>query len=220
MLKRLQSKGITTTRQLCALSRQQMNDSWESVLGDQWWHWLRGREYPRTETRRRSVSHSHVLGPKFRTDEGARSVLVRLIHKAAARLRRLGFWAKRMKFGLRYTHGWPAWDAPAYLGLCQDTQSMLRAFEDAWSQRPTGGVPLKVSVWLWDLVDRNNAPLPLFVEDQRNTRAAEAMDAINELVGPNSVYFASMHDARQQAPMRIAFTHIPDVVAESETAQG
>jgi DNA polymerase IV len=42
------------------------------------------------------------------------------------------------------------------------------------------------------------------------------MDAINERVGPNSVYFASMHEAREQAPMRIAFTHIPDITAESE----
>ncbi len=217
MLARLNRKGITTVRQLCALSRQEMNDSWESILGDQWWHWLRGREYRRTETQRRSVSHSHVLAPKFRTGEGARSVLVRLIHKAGARLRRLGYWARRMKVRLKYTGGWPAWEAPVYLGQCQDTQSMLRAFEDAWAERAAGGTPLQVSVWLWDLVDQSNATLPLFPEDRRNVRAARAMDNINECLGPNSIYFASMHDARQEAPMRIAFSHIPDVVAEGES---
>jgi DNA polymerase-4 len=62
--------------------------------------------------------------------------------------------------------------------------------------------------------------MPLFAEERRNLRATQAMDKINEAVGPNSVYFASMHDAREQAPMRIAFTHIPDITAESEGHRG
>ncbi len=93
---------------------------------------------------------------------------------------------------------------------------MLRAFEELWSQRPAGGVPLKVGIVLWDLASNANTSLPLFAEEHRNLRATQAMDAINERVGPNAVYFASMHEAREQAPMRIAFTHIPDITAESE----
>lgn len=93
---------------------------------------------------------------------------------------------------------------------------MLRAFERLWAARPRAGVPLKVSMVLLDLTGNSNTPLPLFPEESRNLRATQAMDAINELVGPNSLYFASMHAAREQAPMRIAFTHIPDVAAESE----
>ena len=216
MLARLNSYGVTSVRQLCGLSREHMIDVWQSVLGDQWWHWLRGKEFHQASTHRRSVSHSHVLGPKFRSDDGARSVLVRLIHKAAARLRRLGYWARRMKLSVKYTGGAPSWKTKLYLGWCQDTQSMLRAFESAWGNRPHGGTPLQVGVVLWDLRSQASASLPLFQEDQRNVRAAQAMDRINEQLGPNSVYFASLHDARQEAPMRIAFTHIPDVVAEGE----
>lgn len=216
MLSRLQSCGVTTVRQLCGLSREHMIEIWQSVLGDQWWHWLRGKEFHQSPTRRRSVSHSHVLGPKFRSDQGARSVMVRLIHKAAARLRRLGYWTRRMKLSVKYTGGIPSWKIKLYLGWCQDTQSMLRAFESAWAKRPPGGTPLQVGVVLWDLSAQASATLPLFAEDRRNVRAAQAMDRINEQLGPNSIYFASLHDARQEAPMRIAFTHIPDVVAESE----
>ena len=93
---------------------------------------------------------------------------------------------------------------------------MLRAFEAAWSNRPMGGVPLKVSIVLYDLATGANTPLPLFAEDLRNLQVARSMDMINERLGPNSVYFASMHEGRKQAPMRIAFTHIPDIMAESE----
>ncbi len=216
MLARLHRRGVRSVEQLCGLSCEQMVETWESVVGEHWWHWLRGEACAQTPTRRRSVSHSHVLGPKFRNEHGARSVLVRLIHKAAARLRRLGYWARRMKIGLSYTRGVPKWRAAVCLGLCQDTQTMLRAFEAIWSKRPAGGVPLKVSVVLWDMTASANTPLPLFVEDSQNLQVARAMDLINERLGSNSVYFGSMHEGRQQAPMRIAFTHIPDVVAESE----
>lgn len=213
---RLHRCGVNSVRRLCNLSQETMREIWQSVLGDQWWHWLRGYEYCQAETHRRSVSHSHVLGPEFRTDHGARSVMVRLIHKAAARLRRLGYWARQIKFRVKYTNSWPTWRSAMHLQLCQDTQSMLRCFESAWAERPVGGVPLQVSMVLWGLTPEASATEPLFEEDRRNVRAARAMDVINERCGPNSVYFASMHEARQQAPMRIAFTHIPDVVAESE----
>ncbi len=216
MLARLQRRGVLSVRQLCSLSREHMIEIWQSIVGEQWWHWLRGDECAQAKTRRRSVSHSHVLAPQFRNEQGARAVLVRLIHKAAARLRRLGFWAKRMQVGLSYAKGEPKWKAAIYLGRSQDTQTMLKAFEAVWLQRPPGGRLLQVSIVLWDLATEANTPLPLFAEELRNLRAARAMDAINKCLGSNSVYFASMHEARRQAPMRIAFTHIPDVMAESE----
>ncbi len=94
---------------------------------------------------------------------------------------------------------------------------MLTAFEAAWAKRPGNGVPLKVSVVLWDVASASNIPRPLFPEEVQNAQLARAMDKINERLGPNSVYFGSMHEGRGQAPMRIAFTHIPDVTAEKES---
>jgi DNA polymerase-4 len=216
MLVRLQNRGILNVRQLCSLSRTDMADTWQSVLGEQWWHWLRGEDSADVPTHRRTVSHSHVLAPEFRSDDGARGVFVRLIHKAANRLRRMSYWARKMQVGLSYSNGHPKWRTTAYLSRCQDTPAMLRAFEELWAARPVGGVPLKVSMVLLDLTSTANTPLPLFAEERRDLRATKAMDAINERIGSNSLYFASMHTAREQAPMRIAFTHIPDIVAESE----
>ena len=225
MRRRLESKGIRNTRQLCALSKQQMRDAWESVLGEQWWHQLRGDEVAERETTRRTVGHSHVLPPKLRTDEGARGVLVRLLHKAGMRLRRLDYWAARLVVMLRYTDGpnnerWPTWKETVYLGRCQDTPSLLKAFERAWAQRPMahgqgcGPRPLQAAVTLFDLKPSTCTTQSLFVEERRALAAAQAMDQANEKFGPNKLYFASMHEARNSAPMRIAFTNIPDVPAE------
>ena len=226
MQRRLESRGIRTTRQLCGLSRKQMIDAWQSVLGEQWWYRLRGDEVPDKPTTRRTVGHSHVLPPKLRNDEGARGVLVRLIHKAGMRLRRIDYWAARMVVMLRYTGDWPKWKETVYLGRCQDTPSLLKAFERAWEQRPTGttsiteGVglrPFQVSVTLFDLTPSVSTTPSLFVEERRALAAAQAMDAANERFGSNTLYFASMHETRNTAPMRVAFTNIPDVKTEGSS---
>lgn len=214
MRRRLEGKGIRTTRQLCGLSKRQLVDVWQSIVGEQWWYRLRGEECREKATRRRTLGHSHVLPPKLRNDEGARAVFVRLLHKAAMRLRRIDYWAARLVVKLAYCNGLPKWKRVMYLGRCQDTPSMLKAFEKAWQSRPRGGRPLQPAITLIDLTPGISTTPSLFVEERRALVAAQTMDAVNERFGANSVYFASMYEARNAAPMRIAFTNIPDVPAE------
>ncbi len=219
MQRRLASQGIRSVRQLCGLSQSQMVAAWQSVLGELWWHRLRGEEVAERETQRRSVGHSHVLPPRLRNDEGARAVFVRLLHKAAARLRRINYWAGRLVIKLSYAQGWPPWKVTVYLGRSQDTPTILKAFERAWEARPPGGRPLQPSVTLVDLTPGASTTPSLFVEDRRALAAAQAMDAANQRFGANTVYFASMHEAQQAAPLRIAFTSIPDVAAETNSSE-
>lgn len=207
---RLERYGVRTVRQLCELPRDTMRDMWQSVIGEKWWHLLRGQEYHEPTSPRRSIGHSHVLAPAERTSEGARTVLVRLIHKVAARLRESRLVARRIRFTVHHTQRDPAWSEWRCLGPCQDTQTMLREFATLWDQRQaTDCTPLKVGVVLYDLVAETSAPLPLFEEDRRNRRAASAMDSINGSLGSNKIYFASMHAARERSSFAIAFSHIP-----------
>lgn len=215
MRRRLESRGIRTTRQLCSLSKQQMTDAWQSVLGEQWYNWLRGDEVADKPTTRRTVGHSHMLPPERRSDEGSRAVMVRLLHKAAMRLRRLNYCAGQMEIALRFLDGWPKWKRKMHVGRCQDTPTLLKAFEKMWQTRPQGGRPLQAAITLFDLTPNRSTTQPLFAEDRRALAAAQAMDQANERFGPNSVYFASMHEAKDSAPLRIAFTNIPDVATES-----
>ncbi len=216
MRARLASQGVRSMRQLCALSRKDMVRAWGSIIGEEWWHWLRGEEVPAKPTRRRTVGHSHVLPPQLRTDEGVRAVMIRLLHKAAARLRRAGYVASRLDMTVSYVDGWPKWRAYVPLGGCQDTSTLLKAFAEAWCERPMGGRPIKTSVTLSRLTPVQSVSLPLFAEDRQALRAAETLDSVNEEIGPNSLYFASMHTTRKAAPMRISFTQIPDVEFERD----
>jgi DNA polymerase-4 len=218
MLARLHDCRVRTVEQLCSLSMAQMAGIWQSVIGRRWWHLLQGYDLPEPPTHRRTVSHSHVLSPEFRTDEGARAVLVKLIHKAAARLRRLNYWAGRLSVHVSYSNRKEVWKQSANLGQCQDTQTMMEAFSTLWSLRPRVWSPDYVAVALFDLTAASSVSQPLFPKDRRRIQLAQAMDAINERFGAYSIYFGSMHDTQDAAPMRISFTHIPDVVAEHQTS--
>ncbi len=112
MRERLDRKGIRTIEHLCTLDANQLEDAWESVIGRTWWHWLRGHDVPDRPTRTRSVGHQHVLPPDDRTDDRARAILIRLLNKAASRLRHIGYGSARLSIWIRYmdpdrAHGHP-----------------------------------------------------------------------------------------------------------------
>ncbi|MGI9050386.1 MAG: DNA polymerase Y family protein [Rubrobacteraceae bacterium] len=211
---RLQNSGVTTVEQLCSLSKNQLRNIWKGVVGERWWYTLRGYDLPQSPTRRRSVSHSHVLPPEFRTQEGAKAVLVRLVHKAAARLRKLGYWAGGMSVHVSSVRR-EKWKAAASLGLCQDTQTIVRTLSALWKERRISGIPLKVSVVLYDLIPEASTTPPLFVESPGLTEMTRAMDSINSRFGANTIYLAAMHRSANTAPSRISFTHIPDIAIET-----
>lgn len=179
------------------------------MVGERWRYALRGHDLPQPPTRRRTLGHSYVLPPEFRTQEGAKAMLVRLAHKAAARLRRLGYWAGGLAIRISYTGG-KKWKAATSLGRCQDTQTIVQVLSALCRKRPVGG-PLKVSVLLYDLIPEAAVTPPLFVADPRRPEITRAMDSINNRFGKETVYLAAMHRSLRTAPSRIAFTHIPDI---------
>ncbi len=155
-----------------------------------------------------------MLHPQMRTDEGVYSVMIKLIHKAGARLRRLNYYACRMSIHIAYFNTQKSWKTYLKLEQFQDTHTIIKAFLKMWSERPRGKTPLRVSVVLSDLIPTADTSLPLFSDDSRKIKLAETMDKINERYGLDCVYFGTMHSAKDQAPMRISFTSIPDLISE------
>jgi DNA polymerase IV len=208
MLLRLNRCGIFSSQDLLSQTPEQMRNVWQSINGIIFWHQLRGDNWYDIPTTRRTVGHSHVLPPERRTDAGAHGVLVKLLHKAAARMRSLEYCARHLAVSIKYVDR-PSWHAKAALGICQDTLSMLEMFNRFWPTHPPGK-PLLVSITLYDLVANACATQPLFPLDRSRLRLARAMDAINAKCGAYAIYPAEAFSALQAAPTRIAFTSIPD----------
>lgn len=211
MTERLQRHGITTTKQLYEASVELLSRVWGSrLIGESWWRRIRGEDLPEVPTHRRTVGHSHVLPPELRTDAGAHGVLVRLIHKAAARLRRYKAWARCLTIGVQYL-GNRSWADAARFPYARDTLTFLEAFETVWSRRP-GDRPLKVSITLLDLRLQQDVARSLFAEDAKRSALADAMDAINGQFNGAGIHFAGMLGMQKTAPARIAFSSIPSVL--------
>lgn len=207
---RLHRSGVRTVEHLLALSPAQMCHVWGSrVHGWRWWYLLRGEDVSDGPTKRRTVGHSHVLPPELRSDGGAYGVLVKLIHKAAARLRDIEYWTGKLAVGVRYEDG-SRWDADSPLPRCQDTLALLRRFGDLWAGRPAGRRPKKVGMLLSDLVPAQAVTPSLFAEERQLTALSHVMDSINRAFGKGSVRFGGVCGSEDTAPTRVAFTRIPD----------
>lgn len=214
MEQRLRQAKISTVQQLCEATPAELSRVWGSrLVGTNWWHLLRGEDVSGPPTRRQSLGHSHVLPPDLRNDAGAKAVLMRLIHKAAARLRHEAHWAGSLQLAISFI-GHSGWHAQERFPPCQDTLTIIQAFLRLWDRRPQG-MPLKVGIVLGDLAQNQDVSRPLFAEQRELVSLSQAMDRLNRRFGACTVYFAGMHEAHNAAPMRIAFTHIPDPQWES-----
>ncbi len=219
MEERLMKLGITTVQKLCSLSLSEMIEAWNSkILGESWWHRLRGVDLPDQGVMHRSISHSHVLAPELRTDEQAKIILDLLLHKAAARMRESGVWARSMDLAVVHM-GSQSWRMHRRMDPCHDTLTLLRFLAQMWKQKPEGS-PLKVAVALSDFTKTFNVADSLFPGERQLGALSVAMDKLNQKFGQNKIYFAGIHGLQSRAPDRIAFGHIPAIQQSSNRRQG
>lgn len=207
MLKRLHQHAIYTSEQLCRLSKTQMIKIWNGIVGERFWHWLRGDDLPDVETHRRTIGHSHVLPPALRHREGANAVAKKLLHKAAARLRKMNYWAGSISVFVKFA-GAGEWSDKLRLVECQDTMTLLEALQNLWENCPPGK-PLATGVTLFDLVPGHVHNLSFF-DDRKREQLSRAIDALNAKYGRDSVYLGGIHEVKNAAPTRIAFNSIPE----------
>jgi DNA polymerase-4 len=228
MEKRLQRAGIRTAAQLCAASREHLRAAWGSIEGERYWLQLRGFELPERKSERGSVGHSHVLGPELRDYDGARSVLFKLLAKAAMRLRNEQFLAGGLAIRIRFVgldkrferdlSFAPLDDTPTFLKLLADALAPLERALTRGRWNPRRHPPLSVSVTLVGLEHSGAVSGELMPERRRSRDMSAVLDAVNRRYGNNALYFGAMQNAlaSKAAPMRIAFGQIPKTDLEED----
>lgn len=207
---RLAEQGVTTVRELCARSEEEMERLWGSVVGRRWWLWLRGEETEAVRTVTRSVGHEHVLPPELRGDREARAVAMRLLSRAAARARHIDRRPTHLTLFVRLEVG-ERWAQRAAIGDgCGDTLSMMETLDALWARRPAGEVK-QVRVSLEGLRARGSATLPLFEAERKRDALSEVIGKIAARHGANRVHTAAIHGSLDAAPGGIAFGSVPDL---------
>lgn len=218
MIERLNGLGLFTMEDLYAASKAMLKHAWNGIEGERMYDRLRGEQVYTPPTRKSSLGHSHVLAPEARSPQAAWAIVQKLLQKAAARLRHEQLLSGRLLLQLDYFDS-RGWRDKLKLDPTDDTLELLRALKMLWQRRPREAPPLlRVGVVLAGLGEKRGHTLSLFTEaDNEREQLNTAMDAINEKFGRHSVYFGGAHTARDSAPMRIAFTHIPNPQLEGDT---
>ncbi|HMK14031.1 MAG TPA: DNA-directed DNA polymerase [Burkholderiales bacterium] len=213
---RLNEHGIDSVQKLCSANKQQLRIAWGSIEGERMYSRLRGEIVPTLPSQRGSVGHSHVLPPELRSRDAAYSVLHRLTQKAAMRLRSYKRITGAMHIKVKHING-ESWENQARLDPTQDTLQLLNALATMWKKYPKAkAVPLSVAITLSDLDKQTNRSWSLFDTGKSHDKLNAIIDSLNLRYGKNTVYFGGAHFALNSAPMRIAFTHIPDPVIEGD----
>ena len=220
MEQRLNQLGIHSVEQLCNASRDTLRHAWGGVEGERYYAKLRGEGVAHAATQRSSVGHSHVLAPELRDPDSAHAVLYRLLHKAAMRLRHYGYCAGGLGLHLDYLKSGSAptrWSDQARFSPHADSLQFNPVLAELWQRRPPDPAPiLKVGVTLTHLVEHGQVTRDLFDPDDQHETLNSVLDQINQRYGPNTLYFGGAHNGRGAAPMRIAFSHVPELQVESD----
>jgi DNA polymerase-4 len=217
---RLNQSGIHTVEQLCNASRETLRRAWGGIEGERYYAKLRGEVVVSAASQRSSVGHSHVLAPEMRDADSALAVLYRLLHKAAMRLRHYGSCAGTLGLHVTYVktgNGSSRWDDHARFSPHADTLRFNPALAELWQRRPPDpGAILKVGVTLGDLVEHDKVTRDLFDPADAHANLNGVLDRINQRYGSNTLYFGGAHRGRGAAPMRIAFSHVPELQVEND----
>ncbi len=218
MEERLIRNGITTIPELYSCNRQQLRAAWGSIEGERMYDKLRGIELPLVKHDRGSLGHSHVLPPELRTRTAALSVLHRLLQKACMRLRSYELHASAISVKVKFIDQ-PSWVAESACSPTDDTLALTHALEQLWQGYPTcKATPYAVGISFNGLVEPGERALDLFIPTANETKKKldSTLDKLNLRYGKNTVYFGGAHNALNNAPMRIAFNHIPDLNIEDD----
>ena len=223
MQARLERYGIDTVEKLYAANKQQLRAAWGSIEGERYYDKLRGIEPYYVKNARSSLDHSHVLPPEQRTIAGAKAVLHRLLQKAAMRMRSYDLLTSHISVKIKLRDPKSKEIARFYnesdISATDDTRQLTDALEALFKELPGAYEkyePIAVGVNFTALSNVQDAAYDLFAEKSSATekKLNKALDILNLKYGKNTVYFAGAHNALKDAPMRIAFNHIPNVVLE------
>lgn len=235
MWQRLQEAGLDTMSKLYAAPRDMLRVVWGGTAGSDMYDCLRGEWQEIQPVKNQSLSHSHVLPPDMRNPAGALAVLNRLTQKIAMRLRAMNCYAT--EFGVSISPQRPytkqrgkqpkpqAWQRKSRFSETHDTSFLLHTLAEMCASGMPDK-PVAVSIWLSGLLTERQYTPDLFADlpdlqnepqksnnnnTEKRERLLQTIDQINRTYGKNTIYFASAKAGLDQAPMRIAFAHIPDL---------
>lgn len=216
MQARLAQAGIFDLQGLLATQPKQLRKLWGNVNGERMWYALHGYDVKATPTARGMYGHGRVLSPGWRSIDKAEACSRLLLTKAARRMRRDGFSARRLYLWLDIRGA--GWYGERTLPSVQDDHSCLTGLKAIWAgakrQIPPEAQIVRVGVTLLDLVPARHRQLDMLMDDDRECQRWETLtrtiDGLNSKFGKRVVTLGDWSPPPGGfTGGKIAFTRIP-----------
>ncbi len=227
MEKRLRRAGVYSVDDLWRISPKHARKIWGSVQGERFWYLLHGYDLEDREENTSMVGHSRVLDPDLRAPEKARLMARKLLMKAAARLRKKGFFAQKMSLSVRTRDGVKSGHTVC-VNATQDPFELLQHLDDSWhiivppleiyaAQLSERLLIKKVSVILHDLLPKHLVTDDLFLSQNHETRhhnesLARALESLQQRYKKDVVSLGiPPKTAAGYVGTKIAFSRVPNI---------
>ena len=213
---RLCRARIFTMSDLLATEPKHMRALWGNVTGERLWYALHGYDIQTPPQGRGMFGHGRVLPPDARTPSVAYQNCRILLIKAARRMRRENYAARRLWLWVVVNDA--AYSREKSLPSVHDDQAVLEALQSLWgellTQLPLRSRVLRIGVTLGDLVPSSSRQLDALLNDDRERqqweRATGAIDALNARYGRTVISVGGWTDTRKSnVGGKISYTRIP-----------
>jgi len=218
MRKRLIDAGLWSVEALWNTQPKQLRAIWGNVTGERFWYALRGYAMHGEMAERSMFGHGRVLPPSWRDMEHAAEAARLLTIKAARRLRRSGFMAR--KYGLYLRLSDDRWFGEHYMGDVNDDRSALKALSALVKQAsydlPKGVRIKSLSVSLYSLTRAGATQQDMFLEGGeekgRWSALSDTVDGINNRYARTMVSLGTWPTIPGgYAGGKIAFGRVPEM---------
>ena len=200
---RLKNKKIDSPADLFNLELAQLR----AILGHAgrlWYFRLRGYEVDDFVFKNKTIGHSHVLSPEFRSVDRAIMVIQKLIYKVGKRLRYEQYSACGVSLVIGF-RGHHSFSMAKRVDRFNSDNTLSNHINEILKKCHWASQPIFVAVSVFDLVKNCPDQISIFSESEKQNSISKAVDKINDNFGTGTIFPASMYGAKDSAPDRIPF---------------
>lgn len=217
MLRRLNASGIWSVDDLWLSAPKQLRALWGNVNGERFWYALHGYAVQAEPAEKSMFGHGRVLPPSHRGFDDAYDYSRLLTVKAARRMRRAKYAARR--FGLWLDMKDDRWSGETRLCETNDDHASLAALDTLWkrarAELPGGLRAVRIHVAHYDLVPEGYRQLDLLAPPtpitERWVRISRVIDEVNARYAATVVSQGPWNPPPGgYAGAKIAYSRIPD----------
>ena len=206
MKHKLNLKGYFIVSDLLKVSEQELKKQWGSIIGLRIARELNGEDLSwRPKTAQKSLSHQHVLPPDLRNFDSSYKIVLKLLMKAAFRLREEKIKTKSLAVYVKFLDG-TRYEKIVSFQESNETYFLANKLKDIWHLHKNKK-PIKVAIVLGNLTEGFDQLS--FFDNPEKARLDQALDSINSRFGKNTLFLANTAEVLSHAKTKISFNHIP-----------